>query len=120
MREGLPRARRVRLGGEIRGLLRTGSKRSGPLLEVFSSPSRKGSPRFGAIVPRHRHSIVERNRLRRRLKEVGRRDILPALRDEDCTVDVLVRARPAAYDAPFATLREALLRLTDRLCSERS
>jgi ribonuclease P protein component len=119
--ERLPRSGRIRRPGDIRILLRLGSRRGDPLLEVFSAPAAlEGAPRFGVIVPRHRHTIVERNRLRRRLREVGRRELLPRLRREGCDADVLVRSRPAAYDASFGDLKAAFLRLTDPLCSDGS
>jgi ribonuclease P protein component len=44
---------------------------------------------------------VDRNRLKRRLREVLRLDLLPA----GGGVDVVVRASPRAYTLPFATLR---------------
>jgi len=119
--EGLPRTLRIRLGGEIRGILRNGARHRDPLLEVFSaSSSVVGRPRLGVIVPRHGRTIVERNLLRRQLREIGRRDVLPHLRWEGCDTDVLVRSRPEAYDATFSALREALIRSTERLCSDSS
>jgi len=54
------------------------------------------------VVPRHAHTAVLRNRLRRRIREIGRRYVLPAL---DQPTDVGIRARPAAYDIPFEHLR---------------
>ena len=38
-------------------------------------------PRVGIVVPRHQHSAVDRNRLKRRLRELVRLELLPALRD---------------------------------------
>lgn len=56
------------------------------------------------IVPRHSQSAVARNRLRRRLREIVRRDALARLP----AVDIVVRARRGAYAAPFAVLRAEL------------
>ena len=59
---------------------------------------------MGLIVPRFQHTAVARNRLRRRLKDLWRRELtqhLPAS-------DVVFRARKEAYGASFATLREEL------------
>jgi len=47
---------------------------------------------------------VARNRLRRRLREILRRGVLSQLP----AVDVIVRAKRAAYAAPFAVLRAEL------------
>ncbi len=66
------------------------------------------------IVPKHGHTIVERNRLKRRLREIVRTAVLPALDREAAPVDVLVRARPGAYRARFPRLREELLHWIDR------
>jgi ribonuclease P protein component len=55
----------------------------------------------GIIVPRHGHTAVERNRLKRRLREIVRQDLLPA----EQGVDLIVRTAPAAYSLPFADLR---------------
>jgi ribonuclease P protein component len=44
--------------------------------------------------------VVRRNQLRRRLREVTRRKILPQL----TALDVVLRARARAYEAPFADL----------------
>lgn len=64
-----------------------------------------GHPRIGLIVPKFRSTAVARNRLRRRLKEIWRREVAPALP----ALDVVVRARREAYAAPFASLRAELL-----------
>jgi ribonuclease P protein component len=121
--EGLPRHARIHRGTEIRWILRKGSRRRSSHLEVFLTPRASAGaegegPRFGTIVPRYGRTIVARNRLRRRLRELGRREVLPALRNSGKSTDFLVRARPQAYDADFPTLRRELLGLTEALCSE--
>jgi ribonuclease P protein component len=68
-----------------------------------------GHPRMGLIVPKFQMSAVARNRLRRRLKEVWRREILPA----QPAWDVIVRARQTAYGASFSELRTQLLAWRD-------
>lgn len=116
-RERLPRTARIRRSTEIVALHRSGTRRRRGPLEILVAEGSGESPRFGAVVPRHRHNIVERNRLRRRLREIGRRDVLPGLRACGSRTDVLVRARPEAYAASFAELRHALVRFTEELCS---
>jgi ribonuclease P protein component len=69
------------------------------------------------VVPKHKHTIVERNLVRRRLREIGRTVVLPALRNSGAAFDVLVRARPDAYGASFAQLRDELATLVEELCS---
>ena len=118
--EGLPRSSRIRLGSEIRTLLRDGTQARSSHLDVFAAPAPDGAPRFGAIVPRYGQKVVARNRLRRRLREIGRIEVLPSLSQRECNVDVLVRSRPGAYEAQFPELRAELLRLTERLCCDAS
>lgn len=65
-------------------------------------------------MPKHRHAIVARNRLKRRLREIVRTELLPRLDTGGVAVDVLVRARAAAYRARFADLREELVHWIDR------
>jgi ribonuclease P protein component len=60
----------------------------------------------GIIVPKHRHSIVERNRLKRRLREIVRRDMLPLV--PTLGADFVVRAGPRAYEATYEMLRAEL------------
>jgi ribonuclease P protein component len=116
-RERLPRKARIRRSTEIVGLHRSGTRRRRGPLDILVAESPGEFPRFGAVVPKHRHTIVERNRLRRRLREIGRREVLPGLRACGSRVDILVRARPEAYAASFAELRHALVRFTEELCS---
>jgi ribonuclease P protein component len=56
------------------------------------------------VVPRHKHSAVDRNRLKRRLRELVRTRLLPALRTRPA-IDLSVRARREAYEAAFDGLR---------------
>ena len=61
---------------------------------------------MGIIVPKHRHSIVERNRLKRRLREIVRLEILPVM---STPADLVIRAGPRAYETSMATLRAELV-----------
>jgi len=63
-----------------------------------------GHARLGLIVPRHQSSAVARNRLRRRLREILRRDVLRMLPG----IDLVIRAKRSAYSASFAVLRAEL------------
>lgn len=68
-----------------------------------------GHPRLGLIVPKHGTNAVARNRLRRRLKEIWRREVQPVQPDWD----LIIRARREAYDRSFADLRQEVLRWRD-------
>ena len=61
-------------------------------------------PRVGIIVPRHKRTIVERNTLRRRLRELARTRLLPAIVPPVPPADVVIFARPEAYGASFDQL----------------
>lgn len=87
------------------------------LLEVRALASPLRHSRVGVIVPRHKHTAVARNRLKRRLREIGRTVLLPALGNRGAPLDVLLRARPEAYAASFDVLREELYALAEELCS---
>ncbi len=114
---GLPRQARITSSDEIRTLFRRGKRSKTRHLDAFVSPSPAPFPRLGVVVPKHRHSIVHRNRLKRRLREIGRTVLLPALGNRGRPEDVLLRARPEAYDASFDELREQLATLAEELCS---
>jgi len=119
--ERYPPAARLRSSRAIRATLREGRRfRAGPL-EIFARPSPAGRPRVGLVVPRHGRTIVERNRLKRQLREIVRREWLPAALEEGRSLDVVVRARPRAYDTGFQELRSALLPTLHEIpCSESS
>ena len=63
------------------------------------------------MVPKHGRSSVERNRVKRRLAELVRRELLAQLGN----TDVLIRARPEAYQATFDELREDVRAIRQRL-----
>jgi len=100
--ERLPKTQRLTRAADVRAVIQQGKRRRTDHLDLFTRPSPVGSSRLAVVVPRHRHSAVRRNRLRRRLREIGRRDVLRFLAEP---LDLAVRARPAAYRADFETLR---------------
>lgn len=103
-----PRRARIRSTDEIRAVFREGTRhRAGPL-ELFVRESPSGRARAAFVVPRHGRSIVRRNRLKRRLREIVRTGWLPRAHREGPSLDVVVRARPGAYEASFDRLRGAL------------
>jgi ribonuclease P protein component len=83
-----------------------GKRRRTDHLDLFYRVSPVACSRLAVIVPRYAHTAVRRNRLRRRLREIGRRAVLPAL---PAPTDVAVRARVAAYEANHETLRREFI-----------
>lgn len=115
-----PRSRRLTRGSEIRAALARGKRSRTPHLDVYDSASPSLRSRVGIIVPRYGHTIVERNRLKRRLREIVRLEILPRLTLPDEGTDVLIRIRRNAYGVAFADLRAELLEWWERRCSRAS
>jgi ribonuclease P protein component len=113
----LPRSRRITRSAEIRALFRRGKRSRTADLDVFDSASLASYSRVGLVVPRHKRTAVERNLLKRRLREVLRQDVLPRLELAGLAVDVLIRARREAYNATFASLRGQLTEWTEQRCS---
>lgn len=56
------------------------------------------------IVPRHGHTAVDRNKLKRRLREIVRVQLLSNLP----AIDLVIRSRPTAYAQPFAAIATEL------------
>ena len=55
-------------------------------------------------MPRHGHTAVDRNKLKRRLREIVRVQLLPNLP----AVDLVIRSRPTAYGQAFAAIATEL------------
>lgn len=62
-------------------------------------------------MPRYSESAVNRNRLKRRLRELARTRLLPTAP----LMDVVIRARPEAYGVAFDALEADLTRVVTRL-----
>ena len=69
-------------------------------LEARVSASLFLYPRVGVVVPKYRRNVVDRNKVRRRLRELARLQLLPVIGN----LDLLLRARPEAYLATFGQL----------------
>jgi len=102
--ERWPRARRLTRTAELTRVLRTGQRRRLSHLDVLWAENPAGHPRMGLIVPKFQSTGVARNRLRRRLKEVWRRELMKTMP----AWDVVIRARREAYAARFDALRDEL------------
>ncbi len=85
-------------------------------LDVFVAASPALRVRLAVVVAKHGRKIVERNRLKRRLREAARVALLPRCRDAGAALDILIRAKPSAYEATYAELRDEISGLADHLC----
>lgn len=118
--ERLPRSARIRHSTEIRALLQRGKRKRTPNVDVFFTPSPASRSRLGVVVPKHGRNIVERNRLKRRLREIGRRGVLPRLDEQGRAGDVLIRARGKAYEAQFEELLGEVITAVEGFWSDES
>jgi ribonuclease P protein component len=84
-------------------------------LDVFVADSTTPHSRLGLIVPKLGRRIVDRNLVKRRLREIGRRELLPVLDASGRGLDVLLRARSRAYGADFETLAREVREVMERL-----
>ena len=116
---GLPPSSRITRAHDIRALLRRGRRMKTSHLDVFFLSSIEGCPRVGLVVPKHHRRVVDRNRVKRRLREICRRELLPRLKEAGLHPDLLIRARRDAYEASYRQLRRELLEATEELCSGR-
>jgi RNase P protein component len=62
---------------------------------------------------------VDRNRLKRRLRELVRIELLPALSDRPST-DIAIRARRESYAVEFSALRDDIVSVAARLVGDES
>ncbi len=115
-----PRAARIRRKAEIRALYRRGKRRRTDHLDVFVTDSPALRPRVVVVVPKYGRRIVQRNRLRRRLREAIRIEWLPKCLEQGVALDVLVRARPEAYETTFQQLTDEVRVIAEQLCSQSS
>jgi ribonuclease P protein component len=84
-----------------------GSSRADRLMVVRFVPNGRDHDRFGISTGRRLGGAVQRNRLRRRLREILRR----APNESGHGWDILIVVRPPAAEASFDELRTALERL---------
>ena len=80
-------------------------------LDVRALSSLLGVPRVGFVIPKYKHSGVERNRLKRRLRELIRLDVLPEL----APMDLVFKVLPVAYARNFDTLRAEVLQAVRKI-----
>lgn len=115
-----PKALKVRKASEINILRERGKRRKARHFDVFFLASPASRSRAGIVVPKYGRSGVARNRLKRRIREILRIEVLPRLEHAHGNFDLLVRAQPSAYRAKFPSLRDQLVEVAEELCCEGS
>lgn len=106
--QGLAASERIRRRPEFERIYSAGAKVHGRFMTVFVMANGMPAPRFGVAATRKLGSAVERNRAKRRARELFRR------RKDIGGLDIVIVPRREMLDAPFATLEADYLALLDR------
>lgn len=91
--------------------MRSGVRVRAKLVDLRRLEPSAAQARVAVVVGKFSFSAVQRNKLKRRLRELVRLHMLPVL----APMDVLVRARREAYSATFEMLRSEIADLAGRL-----
>ena len=104
-------ADRVRRSSDFERIYKQGSRSASASFAVFSLPNDLGWPRLGLTVTRKFGPAVKRNRYKRIVREIFRknRDAFGVSRD------YVVNIRSSALGRPYATLESELVRTVSRL-----
>jgi len=115
--ESLGRDERLRRRAEFLRVYAEGRRIVGRLVVGFEAPSQAGRTRLGVTVTRKAGKAVERNRIRRRVKEAFRRSVdrPPA----SAAVDLVFNVRDGVAEASFEALAEDLGKVLRRLAKGR-
>jgi ribonuclease P protein component len=97
----------LRSPGDFAALQEQGRSRSHPLFTVRVRANGLGRNRYAIATGKKLGTAVDRNRVRRRVREILRRLDEPSVPGRD----ILVAARPASVSASYADLSAALERL---------
>lgn len=108
---GLPRLLRLRSQREFRRVYQRGRRVTGPLLVVIGVPVHGTLLRVGLSVSKEHGNAVQRNRIKRLLREAFRHE-RPAL---PTGMDLVLIPRPGQPDFTLPALRAELAALVPRL-----
>ena len=98
----------VRKRADFELIYKTGFKRSGRLMTMFTRDREAATPRLGIAATRKMGPAVERNRAKRLVRELFRHH------KPDAGVDVVVVPRREMLDAPYARLEAEFCALLGR------
>ena len=114
--EAFPRSHRLARRSDFRKTYDEGKKLAGRYLVLFVRPGEAGSIRLGLTVTKRIGCAVERNRARRRLREVFRREARATLEKSRWVgADVVVNLRESGASAGVRELAEDFGRILRRL-----
>ena len=116
--QDLPRCRRIARRRDFTDAYEKGRKVFAKYSVVFAIPNARGYARLGVTTTRKLGNAVERNRMKRWVREVFRRD-RGALSLDDRAVDLVVNVKRSALDARWDEFRRDLGRALERAASAR-
>jgi ribonuclease P protein component len=103
----LPGGRKIRTAAEFQSVYKKGAKKASRSFVVFMAPNGLRHSRFGMTAPRKLGPAHERNRIKRRIREILR-TAWPLLPDG---LDIVLNPRRSAGSRDFGELRAELLTL---------
>ena len=115
--ETLPKAKRLAKRREFLRVYETGRKNFSRFTVVFVAPNGLAHSRVGVTVTRKVGKANVRNRLKRWVREIYRRQREPLALDAR-TVDFVVNLKPNAVTASFRDFNQDLSRLLRRIAAE--
>ena len=104
----------LRKKGDFKKTFDLGLKFPSKYLITYARPNGLSSPRLGLSVSRKIGNAVIRNRVKRRLREVVRKELL----GRSLGYDLVIVARSASVNAAFADLANVVCRLLSGLAHE--
>ncbi len=110
-RRTFSRSQRLSRSTDIATVKQTGRRVKAGQIDVRIATSPLSYARVGIVVPKYKKSIVERNKLRRRLRELVRVKMLPVIKSQD----VLIKTFPKAYDMTFDELAREIEKVVARI-----
>lgn len=96
----------LRKKGDFKAVFELGLKFPSKFLVIYAKPNGLFFCRLGLAVSRKTGNAVVRNRIKRRLRETVRRQLL----EKTLGVDLVIVARSGASDAAFADLNKTVLK----------
>jgi ribonuclease P protein component len=116
MSERFGAAARLRSRGEFTAVQSRGRRVAGRYLTMLAHPNTLGRDRLGIIASKRVGGAVQRNRAKRRLRELFRRTSVSGARP---SLDVVAIAKPDLVDAPFPAVAADFQAAWRKICGGR-